>query len=81
MTNEERRALAKKWDYLPPNDEWWVIYRAYQQLVFEQAIPQGRPILTFLQGIVFMNEQPDDFALFDRLVRRVLENKLLGETE
>lgn len=81
MTDDERRALALKWDNLPPNEEWWIVHGAWQQLGTEGVIPRDRSVLRFLQGIVFMNEQSGDFRYFDLLVQRVLENKLLGVTE
>ena len=82
MMDDERRAIAKKWDDLPANDEWWVVYDAWRELKSMGAAPRGETaVVDLLRRLVFMHERPTDFALFDLLVQRVLENKLLGVIE
>jgi hypothetical protein len=80
MTDAERRALAEKWDRLPADDEWFVVYRSFQQLMRERATYEEDSVLSLIHRICFMAERPDDMSVFDRLVQRVLENKLLGVT-
>ena len=77
--NDERRAIAKKWDDLRANDEWWVVYDAWRELKSMDAAPKGETaVVDLLRRLVFRHEPPTDFALFDLLVQRVLKNKLLG---
>lgn len=80
VTNEERRALAERWVDIPPNDEWGVVYRSFQQLKHEGATYEEDSVLNLIHRICLMAERPDDMSVFDLLVQRVLEHKLLGNT-
>lgn len=81
MTDDERRALAKKWDDIPHNDEWVVVYQSFQQLKRERATYEEDSVLSLIHRIRYMVERPDDMSVFDLLTQRVLENKLLGVTQ
>ncbi len=81
MTDDDRRAIAEKWDNLPPNDEWWVVYNSFWQLKNEHALHADPSILSLIKRICLRAEQDGDMSMFDLLVQRVRENKLLGVIE
>jgi hypothetical protein len=79
MTDAERIALAKKWYDLPIGNEWTVIVHAYWDLLDESIYEPDTPApMDLLLRVGMVSEQRN---LFDLLVQRVLENKLLGATE
>lgn len=81
MTDAQRMALAKKWWMSPYHSaEWGVVYRSFQQLKHEGATYEEDSVLNLIRRICLMAERPDDMSVFDLLVQRVLEHKLLGNT-
>lgn len=78
MTGDERRALATLWYDLPPNREWWQVTKAFGQLSVEGAITFNGSLMDLCADVRFRSR---NFSIFDLLVQRVLENKLLGVTE
>lgn len=79
MTDSERIALAKKWYDLPMGNECTVIVHAYWDLLDESIYEPDTPaLMDLLLRVGMVSEQRN---LFDLLVQRVLENKLLGVTQ
>ena len=78
MTNEERRALAKRWEDIPLNHEWALVARSFRELRDEGHFLEDESALSF---VIRVTQYDTYFDKFDLLVQRVLENKLLGDTK
>lgn len=78
MTDDERRALAKRWEDIPLNLEWALVARSFRELRDEGHFLRGEGALSFL---IRVSQYDTFFDKFDLLVQRVLKNKLLGVTQ
>lgn len=76
MTDEERVELARKWQDFPGGSAGWTaLCLAANELRASGALPRGPTVMNILTRA----EKGRDCELFDLLVQRVLENKLLGD--